>query len=111
LQRYLRAGDRVLDIGSGCHFSYLVNVSIPGLKWMPTDMTENVVEVTGRHSYTYSPVALRLQPGAITLPVGDLDAATLFEVVEHLPWNPCPLLGSVNTAMRRDGLLFISTPN
>lgn len=116
LQRALRPGMAVMDIASGPHFSYLVTRALPDITWLPTDVTDTQVVFTDRESgaslYTYKPRTLHLKAGPLALPTeSPLDAITLFEVVEHLPWNPATLFGSCNVALREGGLCIISTPN
>jgi hypothetical protein len=116
LRKWLHAGTIVMDIASGAHFSFLVAGSLPRVDWLPTDVADEPVEfrdvADGSLVYTYRPRRFMLDEGRLTIPHdGLLDAVTLFEVVEHLPWNPSSLFGSINEGLKSGGLLIISTPN
>lgn len=116
LRTLLPQGATVLDLASGPHFSFLVTGFLPGLNWLPTDVTDDPVEfqnvADGSPVYTYQPMRFMLEEGRLRLPVeGLLDAVTFFEVVEHLPWNPSDLFGSINEGLKPGGLFIISTPN
>ena len=116
LNEVLPAGAHALDIGSGVHFSFLVSRSLPGVTWTPTDGEFAAAELrhtpTGDVGYKYDPLPFFLKAGRLDIPGTEpLDAATLFEVVEHLNWNPGPLFGSVNARLKPGGRLVVSTPN
>jgi 2-polyprenyl-3-methyl-5-hydroxy-6-metoxy-1,4-benzoquinol methylase len=116
LRRYTRPGCRVMDLASGSHFSLLITQALPGVAWIPTDGERSLVEFqdrrTGKVTYRYDPIPLTLTPGRIDLAGGGPpDVVTLFEVLEHLPWNPAPLLGSVAERLALGGRLLVSTPN
>lgn len=39
------------------------------------------------------------------------DAVILSEVIEHLNFNPLPLLQEINRILKKDGIIYITTPN
>lgn len=39
------------------------------------------------------------------------DAVILSEVIEHLNFNPLPLIQEINRILKKDGILYITTPN
>lgn len=115
-EKWLPAGLKVVDIGSGSHFSFLLQAQRPDISWLPTDVDTSPVSFTdsrtGDEVYRYSPASLFLRAGRFTIePAVGADAVSMFEVVEHLPWNPGPLFGSIGDAMKIGGFLMLSTPN
>jgi SAM-dependent methyltransferase len=44
-------------------------------------------------------------------PDNHFDAVILSEVIEHLNFNPLPVLQEINRIMKKDGILYITTPN
>ncbi|MCX6329104.1 MAG: class I SAM-dependent methyltransferase [Bacteroidia bacterium] len=44
-------------------------------------------------------------------PDDHFDAVILSEVVEHLNFNPLPLIQEINRILKKDGILYITTPN
>jgi SAM-dependent methyltransferase len=44
-------------------------------------------------------------------PDNHFDAVILSEVIEHLNFNPLPLLQEINRILKKDGILYITTPN
>ncbi len=113
LAKHLPERARVMDIGSGAHVSYLVTRALPSLTWIPTDAQGDAAVFTkdGRVLYRYEPIYLLLDANTRRLPEANLDAITLFEVVEHMAWNPAKLFGAVNEGLRNGGLFILSTPN
>lgn len=45
------------------------------------------------------------------IPIDNVDAALMLEVIEHIPSHPHFILRKVNRALRMGGLLVLSTPN
>jgi 2-polyprenyl-3-methyl-5-hydroxy-6-metoxy-1,4-benzoquinol methylase len=113
LRKLLKPGDRVMDVASGPYFSYIMNRAVLDLTWLPTDVAKRTVNLMkdGQCVYTYTPSHLELRAGRQPLPHRELDAITFFETIEHLPWNPAPLLGDMNESLKDGGLLILSTPN
>jgi SAM-dependent methyltransferase len=115
LSVYAKHGCRVLDLASGSVFSLLLSDSLRGVTWVPTDgefaekqfkcvRTEDLV-------YDYQPIPLMIEPKNIDLPKVKQDIVTLFEVVEHFPWNPGPLFGAISDSLEIGGRFILSTPN
>ena len=44
-------------------------------------------------------------------PDDHFDAVILSEVLEHLNFNPIPLIQEINRILKKDGILYITTPN
>lgn len=44
-------------------------------------------------------------------PDNHFDAVILSEVIEHLNFNPLPLIQEINRILKKDGILYITTPN
>jgi 2-polyprenyl-3-methyl-5-hydroxy-6-metoxy-1,4-benzoquinol methylase len=44
-------------------------------------------------------------------PDNHFDAVILSEVIEHLNFNPLPVLQEINRILKKDGILYITTPN
>jgi SAM-dependent methyltransferase len=44
-------------------------------------------------------------------PDNHFDAIILSEVIEHLNFNPLPLVQEINRILKKDGILYITTPN
>jgi 2-polyprenyl-3-methyl-5-hydroxy-6-metoxy-1,4-benzoquinol methylase len=44
-------------------------------------------------------------------PDDHFDAVILSEVIEHLNFNPIPLIQEINRILKKDGILYITTPN
>lgn len=118
LGRHLPKHARVMDLGSGeGHVSYLITRALPGLRWQPTDAEaatrqQVFTAADGSVVYHYTPEPFTITETPDPLPAsGPLDAVTLFEVLEHLPFHPAPLLVRINQALKPGGLCILSTPN
>ena len=116
LRQYVSAGSRVVDLASGAIFSQLVSNSLPSVVWLPVDgefeQKEFHDKQDGSLQYKYDPTQLMLKDERITFPsILKPDIVTLFEVVEHLAWNPAPLFGSVSDWLAVGGRFILSTPN
>lgn len=44
-------------------------------------------------------------------PDNHFDAVILSEVIEHLNFNPLPLLQEINRILKKDGIIYLTTPN
>jgi SAM-dependent methyltransferase len=44
-------------------------------------------------------------------PDNHFDAVILSEVIEHLNFNPLPVLQEINRILKKDGILYVTTPN
>jgi len=44
-------------------------------------------------------------------PDNHFDAVILSEVIEHLNFNPLPLIQEINRILKKDGIIYITTPN
>ena len=114
-RRHLPAGSRALDVSSGPHVALAVAHATPGVRWSHTDHDAGgcafTDRATGEVVFEYAPFAYPIGPDSPPPPGGPWDAVTLWEVVEHLDFNPALHFAALNRALRPGGLLLLSTPN
>ncbi len=48
---------------------------------------------------------------ALPYPDNHFDAVILSEVIEHLNFNPLPVFQEINRILKKDGILYVTTPN
>lgn len=104
---------KVLEIGCFLGLTSIV-LSELGFKVTATDIKEfisceNLQKKLNRHRVEYVECDL----GSYSLPFGDeqFDAVIMCEVLEHLNFNPLPVIKEVNRVLKQDGLLYLTVPN
>jgi SAM-dependent methyltransferase len=119
---HLPPGGSVLDIGGGMGVNLL---AVSGLRQAKLHLIDRFEEYDADNPMGHREVGLRLLRAAgvhVTkqdfwpepkLPVepNSLDVITLFDVVEHLPGSPLPLLDAVCHALKSQGTLILGGPN
>lgn len=99
---------RLLDMGSGLGF--FLKAMVPHRGWdvhgceISPAAVRHAREQLGLHNVLCSP----LQDA--DLPRGSFDVITMWDVIDHVP-QPDPLLGRCHALLKKDGLVFIRTPN
>jgi len=110
-KKYVKPGDRVLDIGCGDGFltdkiSYIcrevsgIDPSVSGIKFAKDKIENKNISL--------------IQGSATNLPFKDnsYDAMTLFEMIEHLPENQVKnAIEEIFRVLKKDGCVIITTPN
>ena len=109
----LPKGAKVLEIGS------LFGVVSIALKQSGFDVTgteipefyasENLQKLYQKHGITFNQVNLR--DYKLPYPDESFDAVVMCEVLEHLNFNPLPVLQEINRVLKKDGYLYIAMPN
>lgn len=109
----LQKGMKVLEIGS---LFGVVSISLKQLGFMVTgtDIPEfhkskRLQELYAKHGIGFESVNLR----SYKLPYADesFDMVIMCEVMEHLNFNPLPVMQEVNRVLRKDGYLYMAIPN
>lgn len=112
---YAKPGCRVLDLASGSLFSLLLSDALRSVTWIPADgefaQSQFKCVHTGELVYDYQPIPLMIEPKNVHIPSVQQEIVTLFEVVEHFPWNPGPLFGAISESLQVGGRFILSTPN
>jgi len=106
ISRYVPSAGRVLDIGA--NFGHFVQQASERYEATGLEPSPTVVAWAREH------LDVRLEVGSIERDIPDFhgrfDAITLFDVIEHLP-DLGATLARCRTYLKRDGHLFISTPD
>jgi len=73
---------------------------------------ENLIELYLKFNIRPSSGYLKdVWQNGLTYPDNHFDAVILSEVIEHLNFNPLPLIQEINRILKKDGILYITTPN
>lgn len=107
-KKYVKSGMNVLDLGSGTGYGTsvlgLVDANILGI-----DINAEAVDFSNKH---YGTKNIKFRKGDIlnSLPKNEYNLVTSFEVLEHLK-NPEKFLKNINSALVKNGVFIMSTPN
>lgn len=106
-------GNKVLEIGA---FFGVVSVSLAKLGFHVTasDIPEymGLVERQKRYSsFNVETVGIRLEDFELPFDDNTFDAVVMCEVLEHLNFNPLPLIKEINRILTPSGLFYLSLPN
>ena len=104
---------RVLEIGT---FFGAVSIALKRLGFSVTasDVPEYIEMPEQQQRFSQEGIetyALRLQDFLIDFPSETFDAVVMCEVLEHLNFNPLPLMKEINRVLRPGGLFYLSLPN
>lgn len=104
---------RILEIGS---FLGVVSFSLKkaGALVQAVDIPEFVNSENLQRKYKQHDVPIEgvnLRKNNLPFKDGEFDAIVICEVVEHLNFNPLPVLQEINRILKKDGVLYISMPN
>jgi 2-polyprenyl-3-methyl-5-hydroxy-6-metoxy-1,4-benzoquinol methylase len=111
----LSAGEpvRVLEIGA---FFGAVSITLQRLGCAVTaaDVPEYIDMPAQQSRYAHAGVAthsIRLEDYRIEFGDETFDAVIMCEVLEHLNFNPLPLMKEINRVLRQGGLFYLALPN
>jgi ubiquinone/menaquinone biosynthesis C-methylase UbiE len=108
-KNYVKAGNKILDIG--CFFGdYLEFFKNSGVELYGLDIYKNIMEDNARKF----PYMKFYTSSVLSMPFPDnyFDVVTLWETIEHVPeGTELDALKEIRRVMKKDGLLFIGTPN
>ncbi|KKR81105.1 MAG: Methionine biosynthesis protein MetW-like protein [Candidatus Daviesbacteria bacterium GW2011_GWA1_41_61] len=107
--RYLKGKNgRLLDVGCGLGFFVKKISSYSGWQTVGYEISPSAVKFA-RNKLKLKNVYLGKVEQS-NLPKNYFDIITLWDVIEHIP-NPHPLISYLHSVLKKDGLLFIHTPN
>lgn len=103
----------VLEIGS---FLGVVSISLKklGYRVSACDIPEFHESQSLRNLYQEHGIpfdGVNLRHARLPYESGSFDLVVACEVVEHLNFNPLPVLGEINRVLKENGLLYIAMPN
>jgi 2-polyprenyl-3-methyl-5-hydroxy-6-metoxy-1,4-benzoquinol methylase len=103
----------VLEIGS---LTGIVSTSLArcGFNVTAHDIPKVINDPVLRQHYEtegIEPVSFLLQEHPLPLETGRYDMIVFCEVLEHLNFNPLPLLGEFSRLLKPGGLVYVATPN
>jgi 2-polyprenyl-3-methyl-5-hydroxy-6-metoxy-1,4-benzoquinol methylase len=104
---------RILEVGA---FFGVVSIALSklGFKVTASDVPEymSLPEQVERYSkYNVDTADVRLQDFVLPFEDNAFEAVIMCEVLEHLNFNPLPLLKEINRILSGDGLFYLSLPN
>lgn len=108
-----RANRKVLEIGS---FLGPVSISLKkiGYSVYATDIPEFYQSSALRSLYEKNDIpftGLNLRKCELPYETDFFDAVIICEVIEHLNFNPLPVLKEINRVIKKDGFIYIGMPN
>jgi 2-polyprenyl-3-methyl-5-hydroxy-6-metoxy-1,4-benzoquinol methylase len=106
-------GREVLEIGS---LTGVVSTALARCGYSVTahDIPKVINDPVLRQHYAaegVTPVSFFLQGYPLPLETGRYDIIVFCEVLEHLNFNPLPLLGEFHRILKPGGLIYVATPN
>ncbi len=108
-----RSNSRILEIGS---FLGTVSISMKKLGYNVSalDIPEFHQSSSLRNLYRKNGIpfdGLNLKHSKLPYEADSLDVVIICEVIEHLNFNPLPVLMEINRVLKKDGCLYIAMPN
>ena len=108
-----RNGKKILEIGS---FLGVVSISLKklGFNVCALDIPEFYQSVALKSLYERNEIpfnGLNLRNSKLPQESNSLDAVIICEVMEHLNFNPLPVLQEINRVLKNDGYIYIGMPN
>jgi SAM-dependent methyltransferase len=108
-----RNSRNILEIGS---FLGVVSISLKklGFNVCALDIPEFYQSVTLQSLYERNGIpfnGLNLRNSKLPQASNSLDAVIICEVMEHLNFNPLPVLKEINRVLKNDGYIYIGMPN
>ena len=99
---------RLLDMGSGLGYFLKAMAAYPGWDAYGCEISPAAVKYAREALGVENVVCSRLQD--VDLPPASFDIVTLWDVIDHVP-HPDPLLDRCHALLKKDGTLFLRTPN
>jgi 2-polyprenyl-3-methyl-5-hydroxy-6-metoxy-1,4-benzoquinol methylase len=106
LERYLRPGQRVLEIGSG-DGAMLALLQRAGVQPTGVEMDGIAAEATIRNMGV--PICVGVFE-ELSFPGGSFDAVVLVHIIEHF-FDPVSIMRKVHEVLKPGGIVFLETPN
>lgn len=108
-----RAGKNILELGS---FLGAVSISLKRMGYgvSALDIPEFYQSSSLRSLYERNQIpfsGLNLRKHQLPYASRSFDAVVICEVIEHLNFNPLPVLREINRVLKKDGYLYIGMPN
>jgi len=104
------AGKQVLDVASGVGYGADLLKSAGATEVVALDRSSEAVRYGIKHHSRSQPAYVLGDAESLPLRSGQFDVVVSFETIEHVS-DYRRLLAEVTRALRRDGLLIVSTPN
>ena len=108
-----KSSKKILEIGS---FLGVVSISLKrlGFSVQSLDIPEfhqssKLKEKYGKNGIQFD--GLNLRTSNLPYESDSFDAVIICEVIEHLNFNPLPVLKEINRVLKKDGLVYIGMPN
>jgi methionine biosynthesis protein MetW len=106
-RRYIRQGDRCLDVGCGDGRAGGLGLRPYGAEYVGVDISQTAIEAARARGLT----ALRIDDSAsLPFPDDHFDAVICLEVLEHL-WNPRATVNEIWRVLKPGSVLIATTPN
>jgi len=113
INAFVPKGANILEIGS---FLGVVSVSLKrcGYNISAMDIPEFYRSESLRNLYERNNIpftGLNLRKNSLPYTSGSFDAVIICEVIEHLNFNPLPMLKEINRVLKNNGHIYIGMPN
>lgn len=104
---------RILEIGA---FLGVVSISLAklGFRVVASDLPEFMENKSLQNKYKQNGVdiiGLNLSACSLPLESNDFDIVVMCETLEHLNFNPIPILQDMHRVLKNDGILYLTVPN